>query len=195
MFKIIISFFFLLSLSKVSAQTTYDYRTLISDVRKSSTFYADIPIAGGITVKYELSLGEALFDLPHLADFYFSPNPPNDQFFFRTFTDKIMLDENSFIKVGEVTMPATCIFVHGQDNRFSGKNTPLIPDFIIRYYIVANDFSCTGPINPSWPASAARKESWDTFVYFEVRDPSIMLPSEIKLRYRWNEYHMIKREN
>lgn len=169
-----------------------EYRDLISKVRKTSTFYADVPIAGGITVKYGLELDEALYSSPHLADFFLFPG---SQLFFRTFTDKILLKDGAFIQIGDVTVPATCLYIHGQDNRFSGKESPLIPDFIFRFTIVANDFSCTGPINPNWPEFSVRKETWDTFVYYEVRDPTIMLPSEIKLRYRWNEYQMIKKEN
>ena len=76
----------------------------------------------------------------------------------------------------------------GHDNRFTGKTGPLIPDFVIEVYLVANDYTCTGPINPQWPVSSPKKETWDTYVYYEIRDPTIMLPTEIKVNYRWEEY-------
>ena len=61
----------------------------------------------------------------------------------------------------------------------------------MRVYLVANDYSCTGPINPGWPDNGGKEETWDTYVYFEIRDPTIMLPVEAHLRYRWNEYKSV----
>ncbi len=93
--------------------------------------------------------------------------------------------------IGERKLPLTCVFIHGQDHRFSGKDDPLFPDLLLKVYLVANDFSCTGPLNPGWPSNGGKMETWHTYLYYEVRDPTIMLPVEIKLRDFWNEYSAI----
>ena len=189
--RLMLYFFLILTAQSLFASEPIVYSDLIHQVRTKSEFFADIPLAGGVDIAYAIELDQSMNQAPSLADFYLAPGGP---FFFRTFTDRILLKDGSNIQIGKMVVPATCLFVHGQDNRYSGKDTPLIPDFIIRYYLVANDFSCTGPINPNWPATSSRKETWDTYLYFEVRDPTIMLPTEARLRYRWNEYQIIKKE-
>ena len=52
---------------------------------------------------------------------------------------------------------------------------------------MANDFSCQGPIRPGWPRTGGNKENWDTYLHYEIRDPTIMLPQDALIRYRWNE--------
>ncbi|MBF0315965.1 MAG: hypothetical protein HQK50_08845 [Oligoflexia bacterium] len=167
------------------------YRELIKKVRDQATFFADIPIEGGFIVSYQGIQGRPLLEQPSISDFYLHPTSDH---FYRIFIDRILYQDGSLLKVGSMELPLTCIFIYGQDNRFSGKTSPLIPDFIFKFYLVANDFSCTGPINPAWPINTVRKENWDTYLYFEVRDPTIMLPVEAKIRYRWNEFAVFKKE-
>ena len=120
-----------------------------------------------------------------MSDFFIDPL---GSFWIRNFWDKVFVTDDSNLVLNGETIPITCIFINGQDNRFSGKDTPLIPDFFMQVYLVANDYTCTGPINPNWPLASGKKETWDTYVYYEIRDPTIMLPTEIKIRYRWEEY-------
>jgi hypothetical protein len=102
-----------------------------------------------------------------------------------------LLKDGSVLKLGDEQLPLTCIHVSGQDNRFSGKKTPLIPDLIFKIIFVANDFSCSGPITPGWPESGGRKEAWSTYLFYVVKDPTIMLPVDAKIRYRWNEFEAV----
>lgn len=171
--------------------TPESYREFIQRIRPFSGFLADIPIEGGFLVNYSFEWGEPEKEAPTLSDIYLSPTSP---YFYRTFIDRIFLKDGSTLKIGKESVPLTCLFIFGQDNRFSGKTSPLIPDFLLRVYLVANDFSCTGPLNPAWPAATARKENWNTYLYYEVRDPTIMLPVESRIRYRWNEFNLVKTE-
>lgn len=159
------------------------YRALTLKVRSSGMFRVPVPGTSDQSFSYELKFGLPIFDQPIISDFYLGPD--NSQFV-RNFWDKVLVLDGSTLKLGNDEVPLTCVFIEGQDNRFSKKDTPLIPDFLLRVYLVANDYTCLGPINPGWP-SVGKKESWDTYLYFEIRDPTIMLPTEVKLRYRWNE--------
>ncbi len=111
--------------------------------------------------------------------------------FYRIFFDRIFLKDGSTLHVGGQDLPLTCVFVSGQDNRFSGDHNPLFPQFILKVHFVANDFSCVGPINPGWPGSGGKKEAWDTYVHYSIKDPTIMLPVDAGLRYRWNEFEAL----
>jgi hypothetical protein len=160
------------------------YRDLSLKVRQQGSFRVPMPSNGDLSFSYQLKFGNARFAQPLINDFLLDAGATK---FIRNFWDKIFLQDGSVLNVGGESVPLTCVFVRGQDNRFSQKDTPLIPDFVLRVYLVANDYTCTGPINPGWPTNGQRKETWDTYVYFEVRDPTIMLPTEAKIRYRWTE--------
>lgn len=160
------------------------YRSLTLRVRPQASFQVPMPNGADMPFSYELKFGAPILAQPLFSDFFTSPDAPQ---YVRDFWDKISLQDGSNLKLGNDSVPLTCIFIRGDDNRFAHKDTPLIPDFLLRVYLVANDFTCTGPINPGWPGNGGRKETWDTYLYFEVRDPTIMLPTEIKIRDRWNE--------
>jgi hypothetical protein len=164
------------------------YRQLTLAIRTSGNFQVPMPARGGLDFSYELQFAAPKFAQPLIGDFYL--NAGTDKFV-REFWDKVLLKDGSFLSVDGQQIPLTCVFIRGQDNRFSGKDTPLTPDFILKVYLVANDFTCTGPINPGWPANGGKKETWDTYFYFEIRDPTIMLPTEGKIRYRWSEFPAI----
>ncbi len=160
------------------------YRSLTLKVRKNAHFRVPMPSNGDLKFQYGLTWGAGILKLPLVRDFTFEPGSSQ---FFRNFWDKVSLEDGSFLEVGGEQVPLTCIYLEGRDNRFS-KTSPLIPDFLLKIYLVANDFTCTGPINPGWPANGGKRETWDTYVYFEVRDPTVMLPIEAKIRYRWSEF-------
>jgi hypothetical protein len=160
------------------------YRDFALRVRPYESFKVPMPSNGDLSFKYEFKLADPLWEVPKMFDF--SLDPDNKKYY-RHFWDKFFLQDGSYLEVGNEKVPITCIFVNGQDNRFS-KDSPLIPDFLIKVYVVANDFTCVGPINPGWPGNGGIKESWETYVYFEVRDPTIMLPTQIHIRYRRAEF-------
>jgi hypothetical protein len=144
-----------------------------------------MPSGGNLSYGYSFRTGTPKQAEPLISDLTIDFS---QRTFYRSFWDKVFSQDGSTITVGGEQLPLTCVFISGQDNRFSGKDTPLLPDFVLKVYLVANDFSCTGPINPNWPLTSTRKETWETYLYYEIRDPTIMLPTEIKLRYRWNEF-------
>jgi len=164
------------------------YREFTQRVRSSGVF--EIPMASGGNQKfeYQFAQGAPRTSEPTTTDIYLDTT---GDLFVRRFFDKIYLKDGSSIVLNGERIPLTCVVIDGRDNRFSGKDSVLIPDFVLRVYLVANDYTCTGPINPQWPQSSGRRETWETYLYFEVRDPTIMLPAEIKLRYRWNEFPAI----
>ncbi len=160
------------------------YRALTLNVRPEARFRIPMPSQGDLAFSYRFKVGTAKFDKPLSYEFQLEPG---SQRVFRHFWDKVYFLDDSYLLVGGEKVPLTCVYVNGQDNRMS-KDSPLIPDFVLRVYLVANDYTCSGPINPGWPGNGGRRELWDTYVYYEIRDPTIMLPTEIKLRYRWNEF-------
>lgn len=163
------------------------YRNLTLSLRTDAVF--KVPqINQDQLYDYSLAIGSPIYAQPMVSDVSVIDQPDK---FMRSFWDRIFLKDGSKVVINGEEIPLTCIFVSGQDNRYAGEPNPLIPQFIMRVYLVANDFSCVGPINPGWPDNGGKKETWDTYVYYEVRDPTIMLPVEAKLRYRWNEFHSI----
>lgn len=174
-----------LSYVATAEPTEVAYRDFTLKLRAKSSFRVPMPSNGDMSFVYELKLGSPIFAKPVTFDF---PLDPDTGKFYRHFWDKVFVQDSSYLLVGNEQVPLTCIFVTGQDNRFSGKNTPLIPDYVFKVYLVANDYSCTGPINPAWPNDGGKRETWDTYVYFEVRDPTVMLPTDIKIRYRSIEF-------
>lgn len=168
------------------------YRELNLSLRKSAKFFIPMPGLQKTDFSYNLEFDQPLWQEPIIGDMPSDGGDPTRKGqFYRSFFDKIFLKDGSVIKLNGEEIPLTCVFINGQDNRFSGNPSPVFPQFIMKVYLVANSFSCQGPIRPGWPETGGKKEAWDTYIYFEIRDPTIMLPSENKLRYRWNEYEAI----
>jgi len=186
--------FFLIFSNKMMADTTLPsadyYRELIKNIRPNTKMVVPLPNNQNYQINYHLNFGKALYEKPIINDTNLSMDLTHP-IIIRSFFDRILLTDESYIEFGETRAPLTCIVVNGQDNRLSGMNSPTLPQFVIKIYLVANDFSCQGPIRPGWPYSGGRKENWDTYIYFEIKDPTIMLPVDMLLRYRWNEYHAI----
>jgi hypothetical protein len=166
------------------------YRNLTLSVRTKAKMIVPLPTGQNYEIKYQLQFAMPIYEMPLINDSNLSMDP-QQPIIFRSFFDRILLTDESYVEFGNARVPLTCIFVDGQDNRASGMNTPTLPQFVLKVYLVANDFSCQGPIRPGWPYTGGRKENWDTYIYFEIKDPTIMLPVDIKLRYRWNEYEAI----
>jgi hypothetical protein len=171
------------------------YRELVLNIRKTGDFELAVPMAEKTAISQTFEWLDPLPEIGEPIDFPIDPLAfGGTDKFYRIFFDRILFKDGSYISIGEEKLPLTCLFVEGQDNRFSGKDTPEIPEILLKIYLVANDFSCTGPLNPGWPGNGMRKENWDTFLYYEVRDPTIMLPVEARLRYRWNEFAIVRKE-
>ena len=167
--------------------TPEDYRALSLQLRDHSTF--KVPqLSGDIPFRYELNWADFKWPEPITTNWGLDSK---NKTYFRMFFEKVFAKPGSFIEIGSERLPLTCVFVDGQDNRFSGTNMPALPDFVLKVYVVANDFSCDGPINQGFPSNGGKQELWDSYIYFEVRDPTIMLPMNVKLRYRWNEYESV----
>jgi len=185
-----LSFFIpLISFASTDPNDIRYYRDLTLQVRKEATFKIPMPANGDMFYDYKLEIGDPIYPEPIIGDIPVGSDRPGK--FWRSFFDRIWLKDGSYVNVGGEQVPLTCIFVSGQDNRYAGNDSPLFPQFIMRIYIVANDFTCQGPLRPGWPETGGRKENWDTYVHYEVRDPTIMLPVETSLRYRWNEFTSI----
>ncbi len=165
------------------------FRDLTLRIRPEATFKVPMPSGADMIYSYKLEFGEPIYDKPMVGDSHYRGD--KDPRFSRDFFDRILLREGSYVNVGGEKLPLTCVFVSGLDNRASGNNSPLFPDFVMTVYLVANDYSCTGPLTPGWPDNGGKSESWDTYVLFEVRDPTIMLPVEALIRYRWNEFKSV----
>lgn len=164
------------------------YRDLTLKIRQAGVFSVPSPGTQSL-ISYNFEFGDPVYSKPMMGDYHIGTDP---NYFYRTFFDRILFKDGSFVEVNGEKLPLTCIFINGQDNRYSNeKPSPLLPEFVLKVYLVANDFSCQGPIKPGWPETGGKEENWDTYIYFEIRDPTIMLPTEAKLRYRWNEFHMV----
>lgn len=165
------------------------YRDLTMKVRNSGEF--SIPFPGlQSSINYAFDFDQPVYKEPMMNDSHMASA---DIYFYRSFWDRILFKDGSYLQVNGEKLPLTCIFIVGQDNRFADKKqlSPLIPEFILKVYLVANDFSCQGPIKPGWPVTGGREENWETYLYYEIKDPTIMLPMDAKLRYRWNEYNVV----
>ena len=182
----LISFFLMTNISHANSDESF-YRQLSLRIRKEGKFKVPMPSNGDMSFSYELQLEKPLWENPILNDFSLDPEKKK---FYRHFWDKVFTHDDSYIEVGGEKIPLTCIFVSGQDNRFA-KDGPLIPDFVLKIYLVANDYTCVGPINPAWPNNNGKKETWDTYISYEIKDPTIMLPVEAKIRFRGVEFPAI----
>lgn len=165
------------------------YRDLTLKIRKTGEF--SIPFPGvQSSIDYAIDFDQPVYKVPMMNDSHMTSN---DIYFYRSFWDRILFKDGSYLQVNGEKLPLTCIFIIGQDNRFADKKqlSPLLPEFVLKVYLVANDFSCQGPIKPGWPETGGREENWETYLYYEIKDPTIMLPMDAKLRYRWNEYNVV----
>jgi hypothetical protein len=192
---IVMNQLFVMSSSAIATEATPPnedyYRQLSLRVRTKSEFILPSP-AGSTSIRYLFEFGQPLYELPMIHDSHLGLEP-DAKSFYRMVWDRIAFKDDSYILMNNEKIPLTCIFIDGQDNRFASpeKRSPLLPEFILKVYLVANDFSCQGPLKPGWPETGGRPENWDTYLYFEIKDPTIMLPTEAKIRYRWNEWNLI----
>jgi len=168
------------------------YRDMVLRIRTQAEFKVPMPANGDMHFGYKMEFDQPKWQEPIISDWSITDEhmKPTGKFI-RNFWEKIFLKEGSYINVAGEQIPLTCIHVQGQDNRFSGKSGPLIPDFILKIIFVANDWTCQGPLNPGWPSNGGKKEAWETYVHYEVKDPTIMLPVEAGLRYRWSEFEAV----
>ena len=186
---------FLVHAAEQQAPPPEFYRGLNLTLRPSAKFKLPLPSpagAGEIQIQYRFQWGDPLWKQPDITDVSMVLGTvASVPIFVRNFVDKIFLREDSVLKVGGEELPLTCVYIDAKDNRFSGKNTPLIPDFFFSVYLVVGSFDCQGPINPGWPFNGKERELWNTYLYYEIRDPTLMLPTAVKLRYRSNEYSLV----
>ena len=165
-----------------------DYRTLSKNIRPSVQMQMTMPNGELFKFSYDLKMTDTLFPNPLLSSIRLGSS---ENEYSISFWDKIMTSDDSSLNIGNEKLPITCIFVHGQDNRKISDLSPLFPQFIMNVYVVVGDYTCAGPLNPGWPQNGGKKELWDTYVHYVIKDPTIMLPTEIKLRLRWNEYNAL----
>lgn len=168
--------------------TVQDYRNLTLRVRSFVEFMVPFPgLKSSITYSFEFS--EPAYEFPIISDIHMTSSPV---YFYRHFWDRIFFKDGSYMEINGERLPLTCMFISGQDNRYGQKDSsPLFPEFVIRVYLVANDYSCQGPKKPGWPEVGGKEENWDTYIHYEIKDPTIMLPVDAKIRYRWNEFNMV----
>lgn len=181
--------FLLLSLNAI-AELPKDpqfYRDFTLKIRQEGKFNLAMP-NGDQPITYKIEFGSPIYETPIVSD---TGSGVDENIVYRNFWDRIWLKDTSYLELSGQKIPLTCIFVSGQDNRDSGSDSPLFPKILMKIYFVANDYSCVGPINPNWPSNGGKKEAWDTYLYYEVRDPTVMMPVEAKIRYRWNEFHLV----
>ncbi len=168
------------------------YRDLVLKIRPQAEFKVPMPANGDMHFDYKLEFDQPEWPEPNVGEFSVTDSSMRSTGkFYRIFFDKIFLKEGSYMAVAGEQIPLTCIHVEGQDNRFSGNPDPRFPQLILKIIFVANDWTCQGPINPGWPETGGKEQAWETNIHYEVRDPTIMLPVESGLRYRWNEYNSV----
>jgi len=161
------------------------YRTLLMRTRQSEDFVFPAP-SGDTPVSYRIEWGLPLAKEVSIFDLALDSSKPSNKF--REFSDKIFVKDGSFLQIGQTQLPVTCVYVKGRDNRMSGLDSPLFPQILLEIYIVANDFACAGPFNKGFPGNGGKRELWETYLYYRIKDPTIMLPADARLRYRWNEF-------
>lgn len=161
------------------------YRELALKIRNDSTFSIPMPDADR-EVHISFNWGEPKNTEPQVF-----PSVQSDGTTERYFFDPIFTKDGSYMMIGERKVPITCLHIFGRDSRELVNPNPTFPKLLLFVRIVANDFSCVGPKKPGWPETGGREETWDTFIYYKIPDPTIMLPVDAVLRWRWNEYNAI----
>ena len=133
----------------VTAPSAQYYRDLTLQIRKTGQFALSFPGTQS-TIEYYLEYGQPVYKEPMLFDSLLNGDK---KYFRRLFWDRILVKDGSFVTVNGEKIPLTCVVVSGQDNRFEDKNniSPLLPEFVLKIFFVANDFSCQGPLKPGWP--------------------------------------------
>lgn len=164
------------------------YRALTEKIRPDGEYRIFMPDGRHQDIKYHFKFGAPVYREPMINDLQWDP-PRKDVL--RSFWDRILFEDESYLEVGGERLPLTCVFIQGQDNRFSGQSGPVLPQIILKVFLVANDYACQGPVRPGWPSTGGRREAWDTYLHYEIHDPTIMLPQDVKLRYRWNEFDAV----
>ncbi len=164
------------------------YRDLTMRIRQSAEFSVQFPGAEQ-HFDYKFELGDPIYKEVKVGDYAVGPDHPGK--FYRNFWDRIFLKDGSRVILNGQEIPLTCIFVQGQDNRWAFHRDPLFPEIIMKITLVANDFQCLGPLNPNWPRNGGRKENWETVVRYTVKDSTIMLPTDVEIRNRWNDYQAV----
>ncbi len=163
-----------------------EYRNLSLKVRTDGTFMVPMPNGQNPRVEYSFHLKEPVWPQPAII---VSPVNPEKDSYSLLYYEKFLTTPDSYLKIGEDQLPLTCIYIKGQDNRYlKNFGSPLFPGIRLEVYLVTNSFDCMGPKNPGFPFNGKKEELWDTYIYYVIRDPTIMLPADAKLRYRWNEY-------
>lgn len=167
------------------------YRELVLKIRTQGEFKIAFPNETDQVFKYQFEFDQPKWEEPKIAEHTLYQPESIEKKYIRFFWDKIFTKEGSYIELGGEQIPLTCVYVSAQDNRFSDLSSPSIPEFVLKVYLVTNDWMCTGPLNPGWPSDGGKKEAWGTYLHYSVNDPTIMLPVDAVLRYRWSEYESI----
>lgn len=165
------------------------YRDLTMRIRKSGVFQYPSVDGKGTQISYQMEVGEPSYAEPKLSDASFDIMDLRK--IWRLFWDRVYLKDGSYMQIGEDKIPLTCIWVSGWDNRANGNQTPLVPKVVMRVMLVANDYTCQGPVRPGWPETGGKKDAWDTYLHFEVKDPTIMLPQDASVRFRGGSFSLI----
>jgi hypothetical protein len=95
------------------------YRAMTLRIRNSGEFKVPTP-GTNTSVSYNFEFNRPIYKEPVIGDLHF---PIGEAYFLRTFFDRILFKDGSFLEVNGEKLPLTCVFVEGQDNRFSKNKT------------------------------------------------------------------------
>lgn len=135
-------------------------------------------------IHFKYSLAKPIYAEPIVSDARLGLEP---RYFFRAFWDRIFLAEGSYLEMDGERLPLTCIFINGQDNRYANISDPRIPQVLMRIYLVTKDKTCVGPMNPNYPHDGTIPETWDNYLYYELKHPETLVPNGARLRRNWND--------
>ena len=134
------------AVAKPKAEDAKYYRDLTLKVRPAATF--KVPMIGSEQIfNYQFELAQPIYPEPIISDGRVGLDPTK---FYRRFWDRIFLKDGSHVVINGEEIPLTCIFINGQDNRYAGRTDPRFPQFIMKVYLVANDYTFTLPFNPNF---------------------------------------------